>query len=62
MMMKLALEDLDRMAALVHLQADILTEEGNLDAASPAADLGARLDQVRAAARRRGTDLPVLLV
>lgn len=62
MMMKLTAADLDRITELVHLQADILTEEGNLDAASPAADLAARLDQAREARERRGTEVPVLLV
>lgn len=62
MMMKLTPEDLDRMSALVHLQADTLAEEGNLEAAAPAADLAVRLDQAREARQRRGTEVPVLLV
>lgn len=62
MMMKLTAAELDRIAELVHLQADTLAEEGDLEAAAPAANLAARLDQVRASARRRGTDVPVLVV
>ncbi|HEV2346387.1 MAG TPA: hypothetical protein VGS97_19975 [Actinocrinis sp.] len=62
MMMKLTPADLDRITELVHLQADILTEEGNLQAAGPAAELAVRLDQAREARQRRGTEVPVLLV